>query len=158
MAGKGVGRSPESARILAAADHAANALYHCQQSAEKSLKAFLTWHDRPFRKTHNLKELGDAYTLIDDSLRRTAEQAHVLTDYSWKMRYPGDPYEVEEAARHDRAGGEPAGCHSTTVARKVKPPVYRPPFRQPAPLPGDLVRNPHRQRAHVSLALVTVEM
>jgi len=48
----------ESARVLAAADHAANALYHCQQSAEKSLKAFLTLHDRPFRKTHNLKELA----------------------------------------------------------------------------------------------------
>ena len=87
---------PESARVLAAAEHAANALYHCQQSAEKSLKAFLTWHDRPFRKTHNLKELGDACTLIDASLKGIAEEAHILTDYSWKMRYPGDVYEVEE--------------------------------------------------------------
>ena len=86
----------ESARILAAADHEANALYHCQQSAEKSLKAFLTWHDRPFRKTHNLKELGESCTLIDASLERIAEEAHILTDYAWKMRYPGDPYEVEE--------------------------------------------------------------
>lgn len=71
----------ESARILAAADHAANALYHCQQSAEKSLKAFLTLHDRPFRKTHNPKELGDAHTH-----RRLAR-----TD-----RGRSDPYEVEE--------------------------------------------------------------
>jgi len=83
---------PESARVLAAAEHAANALYHCQQSAEKSLKAF----HRPFRKTHNLKELGDACTLIDASLKGIAEEAHILTDYSWKMRYPGDVYEVEE--------------------------------------------------------------
>ena len=30
----------ESARVLAAAHHASNALYHCQQSSEKSLKAF----------------------------------------------------------------------------------------------------------------------
>ena len=86
----------ESARVLAAADHPANALYHCQQSAEKSLKAFLTLHDLTFRKTHNLKEPGDACTLIDASLERIAEDAHILTDYCWKMRYPGDPYEVEE--------------------------------------------------------------
>lgn len=39
----------ESARVLAAADHAGNALYHCKQSAEKSLKAFLTFHDQPFQ-------------------------------------------------------------------------------------------------------------
>jgi HEPN domain-containing protein len=28
-----------------------DALFHCQQAAEKSLKAFLTSHDRPFKKT-----------------------------------------------------------------------------------------------------------
>ena len=32
--------------------------FHCQQAAEKSLKAFLTWHDAPFRKTHSLEEMG----------------------------------------------------------------------------------------------------
>ncbi len=30
--------------------------FHAQQTAEKAFKAFLTWHDRPFRKTHNLEE------------------------------------------------------------------------------------------------------
>jgi hypothetical protein len=29
-----------------------DALFHCQQAVEKTLKAFLTWHGRPFRKTH----------------------------------------------------------------------------------------------------------
>jgi len=33
-------------------------LFHCQQAAEKALKGFLTWHDRPYRKTHDLRELG----------------------------------------------------------------------------------------------------
>jgi HEPN domain-containing protein len=28
----------------------AHALFHCQQAAEKALKAFLTFHDQPFRK------------------------------------------------------------------------------------------------------------
>jgi HEPN domain-containing protein len=61
----------ESARVLAATDHAANALYHCQQSAEKSLKGYLTWHDIPFRKTHNLKEFGESSVLVDASLKDT---------------------------------------------------------------------------------------
>jgi HEPN domain-containing protein len=33
--------------------------FHAQQTAEKAFKAFLTWHDKPFRKTHNLEELGE---------------------------------------------------------------------------------------------------
>jgi HEPN domain-containing protein len=86
----------ESARVLAAAGHAANALYHCQQTAEKARKGFLTWHDQPFRKTRNLKELGESCALVDASLGGIAEEAHALTDYSWKMRYPGDTYIAEE--------------------------------------------------------------
>jgi HEPN domain-containing protein len=31
--------------------------FHSQQVVEKSLKAFLSWHRTPFRKTHNLVEL-----------------------------------------------------------------------------------------------------
>ncbi|MGH7987544.1 MAG: HEPN domain-containing protein [Candidatus Binataceae bacterium] len=41
------------------------AVFHCQQAAEKALKAVLVWHDLPFRKTHYLKELGDACITID---------------------------------------------------------------------------------------------
>lgn len=40
-------------------------VFHCQQAVEKSLKAFLTFHDRPFRKTHNLEEIGEACLKID---------------------------------------------------------------------------------------------
>ena len=28
-------------------------VFHAQQLVEKSLKAFLSWYDRPFRKTHS---------------------------------------------------------------------------------------------------------
>jgi HEPN domain-containing protein len=35
-----------------------DATFHCQQAVEKAMKAFLTWHDRIFRKTHDLVELG----------------------------------------------------------------------------------------------------
>ena len=32
-------------------------IYHCQQAAEKSIKAFLVFHDKRFEKTHDLQVL-----------------------------------------------------------------------------------------------------
>jgi len=37
-----------------APDLPAPALFHCQQAAEKLPKAFLTWNQTAFRKTHEL--------------------------------------------------------------------------------------------------------
>jgi hypothetical protein len=59
-----------SARVLIGSGHIANALFFCQQAAEKSLKAFLTWHERAFRRTHDLEELGEACRAIDGTLAR----------------------------------------------------------------------------------------
>lgn len=39
---------------------AGDSVFHAQQAIEKCLKAFLTSHDRRFRKTHDLVELGQA--------------------------------------------------------------------------------------------------
>ena len=74
-------------------------VFHSQQAAEKSLKAFLSWHRIPFRKTHNLVELGEACCQIDQSLELLLRRAAPLTEYAWKFRYPGDPEEAtaEEA-------------------------------------------------------------
>jgi len=37
--------------LLSSPDPLYNAVgFHCQQAAEKMLKAFLTWHDEPFEK------------------------------------------------------------------------------------------------------------
>jgi HEPN domain-containing protein len=75
-------------------------VFHAQQAAEKSLKAFLSWHRVPFRKTHNLIELGEACCQIDRSLDPLLRRAAPLTEYAWKFRYPGDPEEAtaKEAA------------------------------------------------------------
>ncbi len=70
------------------------AVFHCQQAAEKALKAFLVWHDAPFRKTHDLKELGDACIKIESTLKETIARAVPLTEYAWKFRYPGEPAEL----------------------------------------------------------------
>ena len=83
---------------LRAADHdrtavpplLGDAAFHCQQAVEKALKAFLAWHDEPFRKTHNLEELGQACLALDSSLQPLVDRAVPLTEYAWKFRYPGE--------------------------------------------------------------------
>jgi len=77
----------------------ADITFHAQQLAEKALKGFLTWHDQPFRKTHNLVEIGQQCVVIDDTLEELARRAASLTEYAWKFRYPGEPAEppLEEA-------------------------------------------------------------
>ena len=51
------GRDLRAARLLNTGGAAAESLFHCQQAAEKALKAFLTYHNKTFRKTHDLGDL-----------------------------------------------------------------------------------------------------
>lgn len=71
----------------------ADIVFHCQQLAEKSMKGFLAWHDEPFRKTHNLVEVGEQCAAIDATLMDLMRRAARLTEYAWKFRYPGKPEE-----------------------------------------------------------------
>jgi HEPN domain-containing protein len=71
----------------------ADIVFHAQQAAEKALKGFLVWHSSPFRKTHNLEELGEQSLRFDPTLRSVVEKATPITRYAWKYRYPGDPDE-----------------------------------------------------------------
>ncbi|MBM3470065.1 MAG: HEPN domain-containing protein [Armatimonadetes bacterium] len=81
---------------------ASDVVFHCQQMVEKAMKAFLTWHDRPFGKTHNLVELGQQCAAIVPELEPVLRRTAWLTEYAWKYRYPGEPdlpsrEETEEA-------------------------------------------------------------
>ena len=71
-------------------------VFHCQQAAEKSMKALLAWHDLPFRKTHNLEELGAACVTFAPELEAHVARAVPLTEYAWKFRYPGELLEPSE--------------------------------------------------------------
>jgi HEPN domain-containing protein len=75
-----------------------DALFHCQQAVEKALKAFLTAHDAPFRKTHDLDELAIACGRINPELEREVNPALELTTFAWAFRYPG---ESEEPSREE---------------------------------------------------------
>ncbi len=69
------------------------AAYHCQQAAEKSLKGYLSWHDVPFEKTHDLAAIGGLCVANDASLESICQRADRLSVFVWAFRYPGDPEE-----------------------------------------------------------------
>jgi HEPN domain-containing protein len=78
-----------------------DALFHCQQAAEKAMKAFLTAHDNTFGKTHDLDELAIACEKIDASLKEALDPARDLTVFAWEFRYPGSDEAPPEAEAHD---------------------------------------------------------
>jgi len=68
--------------------------FHCQQAAEKYLKAFLTWHQIEFPKTHDIDEILDLVAKVDSKLAKSLRNANILTDYAVEIRYPGDAPEL----------------------------------------------------------------
>ena len=64
--------------------------FHSQQAAEKYLKAFLTYHQIEFPKTHDIDELLDLVAPTDSKLSRSLRDVIVLTSYGVDVRYPGD--------------------------------------------------------------------
>ena len=94
-------RDLRAARLLIAGDANTEALFHCQQAVEKALKAFLTFHERAFRKTHDLGDLSPECLAIDDSLEPAVSQAEGLTRYAARFRYPGARYEPDATEAQD---------------------------------------------------------
>jgi len=73
------------------------ACFHCQQAAEKCLKAFLTWHQVEFPRTHSIRELLNLAKTVDPSLGEHLMKAAELTVYGVEVRYPGDVLEPDSA-------------------------------------------------------------
>jgi HEPN domain-containing protein len=101
-----------------------DAVFHAQQAAEKSMKGFLTWHRRIFRKTHNLTELGTMCVGMDATLDSVVARAAELTDYAWKYRYPGEPSEPdrEEAESALKLAREVYDAVLERLPGEVRPP------------------------------------
>ena len=100
-----------------------DAAFHCQQATEKVLKGFLIWHDVPFRRTHDLAEIGQQCSAFDISIEPTCRRAERLTAYAWIFRYPGDVEEthsrrgrrcLEPRPRGLRGGSQSPTCGSST--------------------------------------------
>lgn len=80
------------------------AVYHCQQTAEKALKAYLTAHGVVFPKIHLLSPLLSLCADIDSTFYQLSDAAELLTPLATEFRYPGDilepePSDAEEAYR-----------------------------------------------------------
>lgn len=78
------------------------AVYHCQQAAEKALKAYLTAHAVVFSKIHLLSPILSLCADIDSSFVQLSDAAELLTPLATEFRYPGDimdpdPSDAKEA-------------------------------------------------------------
>jgi len=78
-----------------------DAAFHCQQACEKALKAYLTWNDQPFRRTHDLAALGLQCKELEPGFAAWVMELDELTGYAWVYRYPTqvEPPTLAEAAR-----------------------------------------------------------
>jgi HEPN domain-containing protein len=76
--------------LLVTSPHFARAIgFHAQQAAEKFLKAYLTWHQVEFAKTHDLTEILGLVARTDPGLSATLQDARLLTPFAVRTRYPG---------------------------------------------------------------------
>ena len=88
-------------RALEGAPLPAQAAFHAQQAAEKTLKSFLTAHNLIFPKTHNLEELVSLAQTIDMNLAAFGPAARILTPYANRFRYPGGPLQPEPSVARE---------------------------------------------------------
>jgi HEPN domain-containing protein len=71
--------------------------FHCQQCAEKYLKAYLQERTMNFPRTHDLKHLLGLCNVLDGMFVMVQEDLRVLDGYSVAVRYPGDTANKDEA-------------------------------------------------------------
>ena len=76
------------------------ACFHCQQCAEKYLKAFLQEYRIRFERTHVLADLLELCIPIDNTFKKIAGDLHGLESFAVAIRYPGAvvPREIAEQA------------------------------------------------------------
>ena len=75
-------------------------LFHSQQAVEKYLKAFLTYHNKPFGKTHNIPLLVNLCKEIDKTFEDLLKlDLSILFPLGVTVRYPTGREITEEEAR-----------------------------------------------------------
>jgi len=64
--------------------------FHCQQCAEKYLKAYLQEQGHRFKRIHDLIELLELCLLYDGTFELQRDLLKDLTKYAVEFRYPGE--------------------------------------------------------------------
>ena len=75
------------------------ASYHCQQCAEKALKAFLLYKNIELEKTHDLKVLNKMCQDIDNTFAEITIQCAHLNPYGVAVRYPNELSPTEDMVK-----------------------------------------------------------
>ncbi len=83
--------------------------FHSQQCAEKYLKAFLLFNKVDFPYTHNITNLIDLCSEIDETLEELRD-AEILTSYATANRYPSEYRKLKKSDAQN----------SVKLAEKVK--------------------------------------
>ena len=91
--------------------------FHCQQAAEKYLKAYLIFLEIPFGKTHEIGELITRCEKRDKEISALKEEADELTDYAVEIRYPDAM--VVPTLEEAREAVETAGRVKDFVLKKI---------------------------------------
>ncbi|MGD8404743.1 MAG: HEPN domain-containing protein [Anaerolineales bacterium] len=73
------------------------ACFHCQQSAEKYLKAYLQEYQVKFERRHDLMPLLDLCVSVDKDFSILKNDLQVLDRYAVIARYPGIKLDLETA-------------------------------------------------------------
>ncbi len=69
--------------------------FHCQQTAEKALKAYLALHRKDIPRSHDLVLLSQSCAKISDGFESIRPSCERLNDFSARTRYPSE-YELSE--------------------------------------------------------------
>ncbi len=92
------------------------ACFHCQQCAEKYMKAFLTEHNVDFPRNHDLVRLLALCLTIDEGFETIREYLRRLENYGVIIRYPGLTVPLEMA--HEALDN--AGSVREFIKKKLK--------------------------------------
>jgi HEPN domain-containing protein len=68
--------------------------FHCQQAAEKYLKALLVRRQVEFPKTHEIGKLLDLAATLEGDITNSLREAEKLTPFGVEARYPSDAPEL----------------------------------------------------------------
>jgi len=93
----------DTARVISAQlpDYYDMIAFHCQQSIEKSLKAYLIFLGIEFKPAHDLGYLVDLIGIKENSFETYYLKADEISRYAVQIRYPDSIVELSNQQIHD---------------------------------------------------------
>jgi HEPN domain-containing protein len=101
--------------------------FHCQQSAEKYLKALLQESGQPVPRIHNLVALKELLLPIHPSIRPLGRGLDFMTRFAVDARYPGHTVTRRQATSALQWAGRVREKCRELLGIRPKPPRHRSP-------------------------------